>query len=150
MPDRQPDLIAFLRARLDEDAAVIEKPETWTAFDENEPTGTRRVDVDHSIERVVACTRAWRGAHIARHDPARVLREIDAKRRVIDTYAVVSGRSKDLSARRDRLKDRGHDLLMSEMDLETAIHQRDVLASVLRLLALPYDQHPDYREEWKP
>jgi hypothetical protein len=63
------DLVVFMRARLDEDEVLIQAAESWTAFDES-TQGTRRVDVDYSIERVTACTRAWRGVHIARHDPA--------------------------------------------------------------------------------
>ncbi|MFJ7417957.1 DUF6221 family protein [Streptomyces uncialis] len=118
------DLIAFLRARLDEDEALVPAPESWTAFDVNEPTGTRRVDVDHSFERVVACTRSWRGLHIARHDPARVLREVEAKRRALV---------------------RCEEELMAGMERLTHF-----IRQTLWEMTLPYADHPDYREEWRP
>ncbi|WP_051819248.1 DUF6221 family protein [Streptomyces sp. NRRL S-920] len=126
------DLIAFLRARLDEDVAVIVAPETWTAFEENERTGTRRVDVDHSIERVVACTRSWRGDHIARHDPARVLKEIEAKRQIIARY-------EDQAA-----------LLANHMGGILTKYLVQELLEVVRALALSDDDHPDYKESWRP
>ncbi|KND45358.1 DUF6221 family protein [Streptomyces stelliscabiei] len=59
--------------------------------------------------------------HIAVWDPARVLREIDAKRRIVDRYAW--------------LREHG-DTGGTEW--------------VLPLLALPYADRPGYREEWRP
>jgi hypothetical protein len=60
--------------------------------------------------------------HIVRHDPARVLREIDAKRGIlgrVESHAAVMGRD-------------------------------EVHGDLLRLLALPYADRPGYREEWRP
>ncbi|PWG13915.1 hypothetical protein DF268_08600 [Streptomyces sp. V2] len=116
------DLVEFLRARLDEDAELARPGETWTAFDESPSAGTRRVDVDYSFERVVACTRSWRALHIAAHDPARVLREIDAKRRIVARVTY-------------------HADIMG---------WDEVHGDLLRSLALPYADHPDYRKEWRP
>ncbi|MFE2712261.1 DUF6221 family protein [Streptomyces mirabilis] len=65
--------------------------------------------------------RAEDRAHIARHDPARVLREIEAKRRIVDRYAW--------------LREHG---------------DTGGTAWVLPLLALPYADRPGYREEWRP
>ncbi|CBG71888.1 hypothetical protein SCAB_48371 [Streptomyces scabiei 87.22] len=59
---------------------------------------------------------------IAAHDPARVLCEIDAKRRIIAAYENYDREAPEL----------------------------DVPESVLRLLALPYADRPGYREEWRP
>lgn len=121
------DLVQFLRDRLDEEATLAGSGETWTAFDEAPDTGTRRVDVDHSFERVTACTRSWRALHIARHDPARVLADVEAKRRIVEEanlYLCDSGPGCGYRTKH------GH--------------------NVLRLLALPYADHPDYREEWRP
>lgn len=60
-------------------------------------------------------------AHIARHDPARVLAECEAKRRIVG---------------------------------QVERNVRDVtggwLDRILHLLALPYADHPDYRDEWRP
>ncbi|MEX3101221.1 MULTISPECIES: DUF6221 family protein [unclassified Streptomyces] len=132
------DLVEFVRARLDEDAELARSGETWTAFDEAPGVETRRVDVDHSFERVVACTRSWRALHIAEHDPARVLREVDAKRMNLS------------------------ELEASERDMDQAVRDGDTarynalrsgrvaLAGVVRRDATAWADHPDYREEWAP
>ena len=65
--------------------------------------------------------------HMARHDPARVLAECEVKRRIVDL------------AREARETD-GAGYATADA------YMRDVL----RLLALPYAEHPDYRDEWKP
>ena len=127
------DLVQFLQARLDEDAAVAASGESWTAFEEtlfeeSLSGGTRRVDVDHSIERVVACTRSWRALHIARHDPARVLREIDAKRRLLYQF-----------------EHRGNSVRAAVVPSSGGVWD-----DMLRLLALPYADDDDYRPEWRP
>lgn len=77
--------------------------------------------------------------HIARWDPARGLAECEAKRRIVAWCVEVVG-DRDLSnygevgcLRDDR------DALAVTLAVET-----------LRLLALPYAGHPDYREEWRP
>lgn len=122
------DLVQFLRARLDEDEAAIEAPETWTEFDES-TQGTRRVDVDHSFERVVACTRAWRAVHIARHDPARVLAEVDAGRMAIEHYERVVAHSRG---------DDAYVLAVGAVEVQ------------LKVRALPYANHSAYKPEWRP
>lgn len=88
--------------------------------------------------------------HIAAWDPARVLREIDSKRRIIDAYETTVRAVVDLRAARERLSIKGHDTLMTDLDLESAIHKRDALQGVLRLLALPYDDRPGFQESWRP
>ena len=59
--------------------------------------------------------------HMARHDPARVLAECDAKRRIVE-------------------------------ELQRGVEPGDEWTdpTVLKLLALPYADHPDFREEWRP
>lgn len=61
---------------------------------------------------------------LTRMTPQRVLAECDAKRRIV-RYAVSRGQV------RNRIRE-----------------PWDWWA--LRLIALPYSEHPDYREEWKP
>jgi hypothetical protein len=65
--------------------------------------------------------------HIARHDPARVLREVEAKRRIITNE-------------QDRVLEEGPLPERMRDGIET-----DVMA----LLALPYADHPDYQEAWR-
>ncbi|MDQ0758682.1 DUF6221 family protein [Streptomyces canus] len=114
-------LVEFLRARLDEDeATALEAPKgPWhigNAIDPTEPCDLRTFpDV-----RMVADGLNWLVAeHIARHNPARILVEVEAKRRIVD-------------------------------DAWGGPDHQDMWEHHIRLLALPYASHPDYREEWKP
>lgn len=109
------ELVEFLRARLDEDEAVAKeaKPGPWTY--DGSVYATHPVDevVDYSYES---------GEHIARHDPARVLREVEAKR-----------------------------LRLDEIERELADDPTNETTRWLsRVEALPYADHPEYRNEWKP
>jgi len=63
-------------------------------------------------------------------DPARVLREIDSKRQMLDRYEELRAESKKSG-------------LIGDVTEE----YQDFL---LRLLALPYADRPGYREEWAP
>lgn len=145
------DLVAFLRARLDEDEQAALKatdgvadhllPEDRSWAD---PTGalTRQAADWVSAKwlfssRVVAKIEGWNeisisegdtkiAEHIARHDPARVLREVEAKRRIIaELWDLDEGFATDHTAPR-------------------------TAKAVLRLMALPYADHPDYHEDWRP
>lgn len=82
----------------------------------------------------------WRGltmegselaAHIAEHDPARVLREIDAKRELLRRYEAMAADVLVLTS--------GVQEILSE-------YRRVILPS----LALPYADRTGYREEWRP
>jgi len=63
--------------------------------------------------------------HFSRHDPARVLAECEAKRRIVEEYVRI---------------ERG----------DYADSTRWLAEDILALLALPYADHPDYRPEWRP
>jgi hypothetical protein len=65
--------------------------------------------------------------HMARHDPARVLRRVAADRSILDKYRSLPRASLDYR--------------------KGQLHAYDM---VLRLLALPYVQHPDYDPAWRP
>jgi hypothetical protein len=125
------DLVTFLRARIAEDEAAVQvvlgvnvmagikhgKPvPRWVPS----PKGDAGVWDTDGIPRVKFAWARERD-HIVRHDPARVLREIEAKRRIVDRYAW--------------LREHG--------DAGDA-------AWVLPLLAAAYADHPDYRPEWAP
>jgi hypothetical protein len=101
------DLVAFLRARLDEDEQAAR-------------------DGDDACWHIDYCDDEGKRYH-ERFDPARVLREVEAKRRILDEHG--SG-SDSCDA---------HDASMRSIPCDT-----------LLLLALPYADHPDYREEWRP
>lgn len=133
------DLITWLRAQLDDDARVAN--ESWTA--QPEKLDMRRVTVDYSIEFVVACTLAWRGEHIARHDPARVLREVEAKRKIIEEH----GSREVASLDRDNW---GQPFVVCRRCTEGAVRQVVAPCPTLKLLALPFSDRPGYREAWRP
>jgi hypothetical protein len=86
------------------------------------------------------------GEHIARWDPARVLAECEAKRRIVDVYL-------DERSRRDVYQ---RDDARAVEDEEQARRRRSSAARCRGLefavesLALPYADRPDYREEWRP
>lgn len=73
--------------------------------------------------------------HAARHDPARVLREVQAKRAILELANMANG-------------------LDMQVDHEFRVGQRDEAEEpyvgdlILRHLAAVYSDHPDYRKEW--
>ena len=69
--------------------------------------------------------------HIARHDPARVLREVEAKRRIL--YTCDTATRMWLHARTE----------------EYADGVADPGDTILRALASVYADHPDYDPEWR-
>ncbi|WP_326779743.1 DUF6221 family protein [Streptomyces longwoodensis] len=73
--------------------------------------------------------------HIARHDPARVLAEVRAKRMAVDAHSACGTGI-------GRCDDAGN-------GWEDDDGQAGGCAD-LAVLALPFADHPDYREEWKP
>lgn len=82
------DITAFITARLDEDERIARESETqcWrSGFDDKETLSYALVDSEG--EPVVYDEgRPAEGEtrHMARHDPARVLREVEAKRAIVD------------------------------------------------------------------
>jgi hypothetical protein len=93
------------------------------------------------LARIAEDEAAYESAYVAYLDgfpftPTRVLAECEAKRRIVEqckewlSYGPVKSWETD----------RGEDAALSE----------DAAPTVLRLLALPYTNHPDYREEWRP
>jgi hypothetical protein len=122
------DLVVWLRAQLDADAARAEAA----------PCGPWSVDVSGSIVdadggRVIPSVGGARDGHPVRwpegpvvehvvgHDPARVLREIDALRQIVDRYAW--------------LREHG---------------DTGGIGWVLQVLALPYNDRPGYLDSWRP
>ena len=109
------DLVQFLRARLDEDEArarrAIDGPRT--AF----------VSADEDIEPLLFDED---GVFVL---PARVLREVDAKRQILEECEDADRRS-------------------NWPDFDGGVFSG--LDTAVQHLALPYADHPDYREEWRP
>lgn len=115
------ELVQFLRARYAEEA------EAARAAADRESDWWWGPDAETAAER-----------HIARHDPARVLRDIEAKRQLVGVHhaeliEVVNA---------DREERSGY--WCAECDGET------FPCRTLRLLASVYADHPGYRVEWRP
>lgn len=147
-------LVAFLRACLDEDeqTARAATPGPWVSGSGN----------DHLVETVVygqavwpsgnlthACDTEYSGrripnaAHIARHDPARVVADVDAKRRVIDLHSPVTLRGGAGAKYFDTTT-------VCRSCEPPQFPEHAFPCPTLRLLALPYREHPDYQPEWAP
>lgn len=121
------DLVEFLRARLDEDEQVARRAgETFGQIGE---TG---VIVATEGDRAEECASAnWAGIaeHIVRHDPARVLREVTAKRELLAYCERAMAHEDPLT------RDRAGEVAMA--------------AITVTYLASAYGDHSDYREEWR-
>ena len=103
------------------DAAVEVDVENWNLVS-GEGTFETQVVYDEGAPTL------FQAEHIARWDPARVLAECEAKRRIVEMQAA---------------NDEGRH--------QVGFHFRaQTIERVLRLLALPYMDHPDYDEAWRP
>jgi hypothetical protein len=142
------ELIDLLRAQLDEDERVARAADVkqgdpdWrvspVAITAGEHFTVRSVRDSRPIARVqrldgdddepaAILDGAATAEHIARWDPARVLAEVDAKRRILDEHAP------------DR---QGYCPTCNDNTVEAPCH-------TVRLLALPMADRPGYLEEWR-
>lgn len=159
-------LIEFVTARLDEDEAAAKLmakyyPPPWNVYDRG---WMARVYGGDPFWEVIQLEQGpWTDndtpplgeiiEHVALHDPARVLREVAAKRALLaditaekhlvvdsDPYYTCLAATEE----RDDGKSWGHEKGGTDCNcgLDERVEQR------LRLLAAPYSDHPDYREEW--
>lgn len=72
--------------------------------------------------------------HMARHDPARVLRDVEAKRRILAAYSwALDHRHED-----------------EETGYWVAKGGRSTLLDTLHVLAAVWSDHPDYDPSWSP
>ena len=115
------DLIAFLNARLDED--------------ESRARATMRMGAPPWSE-VGRGERIPEMAHIERHSPARVLREIEADRELLRRYV-------DMARNADERRAEGHPSPAVE-------NMRDAFYVAVLIRAAVHNDHPDYMQEWKP
>jgi hypothetical protein len=142
------DLVAWLKRQLDDDERVAREASEppWVveraSVMHSGPSASRHPDGQRLGRTVVASVGAWDlgvptaadAEHIARWDPARVLAEIEAKRRILDDYAILVG-----AIRRVDDVD-GNRLLYA---------RREARESDIRWLAQPYTDRPGWREEWR-
>lgn len=136
------DLTDFLLARIAEDEAIAREatPGQWYVDDTYgtvtaAPFTSARLAYDRTADEdcwvIPESSDSGVGshnlAHIARHDPARVVAECEAKRRIVAAHTE-----------------------WDENDWQSPAYFSAPMDLVLALLALAYADHPDYREEWKP
>lgn len=130
------DLLDFIRARLDEDEAAAREShyegQRWLTEEE----GVHRWPED---ELVHMADRKADARHIARHDPARVLREVEAKWHIVRDYERAARACSDATG--SELDSRGYASMCGA---------RDALRAACAALAAAWSDHPDYRKEWAP
>jgi len=142
------DLAAFLLARVAEDEAVAVAAggEAWVDMTEETSDGENAyftIETGHvaypdsrRVAEVVQFSDLGRAEadHIARHDPARILAECEAKRAIVERRPAIGLPGRDLH----------HDALAAVH--EEVDRQRDY---VFRHLALPHADHPDFDPAWR-
>ncbi|WP_405636977.1 DUF3825 domain-containing protein [Streptomyces sp. NBC_00117] len=147
------DLVQWLGEQLDEDERIA-----WAAGGNvwrRQEYPSDAVAIYASNGEGVVYDEGWpsegQAEHIVEHDPARVLREIDAKRQVVSLYAEAVEAHAALRARMREVVDSDPDgfwrLHRQESEL---IETESRIRPVVRLVALPYADRPGYREEWRP
>ncbi len=121
------DLVEFLRGRLDEDEAVAQA--AAVLWDDGNWT---EVEADPY-------------AHAQRHDPARVLREVAAKRAILDAHGWHTGHHHGNDGPRRCL------VCITDQEDYADMWLSDLWPCLtVRHLAAVYSGHPDYRTQWKP
>lgn len=140
------DITEFIRARLDEDEqtarATTEDTEAgrWSIDPYQADWATYIVDAHgHTVAPYEAGSPTEQvAAHIARHDPDRVLRGVEAKRRLIAGH-IPGPEQPDPDGEEGDTWRRcyGHEYVSYP-------------CSDLRDVASEWSDHPDYRQEWAP
>jgi len=151
------DLVTWLRTQIDEDEqqaqqAARDTAPKWYRYeryimsaDPHPAPSSDEADLYIAMDGTEATME-----HMARHDPARVLAEVEAKRRILDRYeeaAAEHGRVEQLGPFADIHQG------MDPDEYEQLVHglwmRAQALAEVARLLALPYAGRDGWREEWR-
>lgn len=149
------NIAEFLTARLDEDEDIAKEAKgdyaqsttsgEWTHINDHpDPDQHQRIvdafgytvhgDFDHDVDS----DPWWTLPHIARHDPARVLREVAAKRQLLEWCAAVTE----------------HFDWATLNQPGSLLHDPNARATntatlAMQAMATPYADHPDYQEGWK-
>jgi hypothetical protein len=148
--DTDPRLIGFLRNRYEETwriavAACGGGKGVWAQADPDRYEGRIVNDRGEVVTHDEGAPHEHEARHIAANDPARVLADINAKRRILELY-------REERTRRDIYES---DEARAEEDDEQATRRRSAAARTrglemaIEILALPYALHPDYDEEWR-
>jgi hypothetical protein len=150
-------LTDFLLARIAEDERVTREAAEWAVGPWYVERGESGVFASARVP-VVFDPRGYTGNarthldHIARHDPARVLAECEAKRRIVERLAQAerlfqANSEKHAEASRGGLDNQGQITALRTHGWELG-GRRDALRYVVDVMAAVYADHPDYRDEW--
>jgi hypothetical protein len=144
-------IVEFLTARLDEDEATANRAINPVP---RQPTDSRNWSVEEFVPSEEGAVPAvtWvsdqeemgvaqvngdaKAVHIARHDPARVLADVAAKRAIIEWHAV-----------RRTARDARDPEEQATVDICWCGYDRP--CATLRHLAAPYADHPGYDPTWR-
>ncbi|MFH8926376.1 DUF6221 family protein [Streptomyces pristinaespiralis] len=147
------DLVKFLRARLNEVEARVralpDGPWEWKTFDDSGsdalvgPDGTVLCSGDAEGYKSWIDRHEAFDAYLQDIQPARVLAEVETKRHLLDEHQEGTLGCAVCAAPEDFDED-------SEGNAEWSRAAKWWPCPTLRLLALPYADHPDYLEEWRP
>ena len=160
-------LVAFLKARLDDDEQAARATDDtlgqrnlrWSTRPEGEAFSKVVANGHYDVARKLTPAD---GAHIARQDPARTLREVEAKRLLLDAALAdrhhISGDQYEACPRTTAadgldaktlaaLEALNEERLQEDGDEPECSCGRDArVRRTLELLALPYSDHPGYEE----
>jgi hypothetical protein len=128
------DIADFLRARYAERRAIAEaaSPGPWHVNAEaDEVLAEDGITVCDGFALSGRQLRATT-EHIAAHDPEDVLADLDAKLAIVTAYETAAAFYNDPANR------------------HLPAGEAHGLRTALRLLAVPFAQHPDYQEDWRP
>jgi Family of unknown function (DUF6221) len=146
------DLVAFLTARLDEDEAMAAATPgigfqaqglAWHEVDPDRQAGRIEDDCGYVVVYDEGAPTADQAAHIARHDPARVLREVAFKRTILAGHYPGATWAHDAP---EGLKICAGE----EGDGDTWQMATRWPCPEIRALAAVWSDHPEWRPEWAP
>jgi uncharacterized protein DUF6221 len=126
------DIAEFIAARLAEDeaAAKAAAPGPWE--------GSLYVGAP-GVGIILQARHFEDGEHVVRHDPVRVLREVEAKQRIVNDYRRTARACRDVTGA--EIDSRGYAAMTGA---------RYALRAACTALAATWSGHPDFRDEWKP
>jgi hypothetical protein len=138
-------LAAFYAARLDEAEAAAkacQSPSPWKAATHEAFSVIVKDGAGDALIYDEGTPSLEEAAHIARHDPARVLRDVAAGRAILAEYDEAAQSPYDLPEGVSEGRD--------DDERERDAYLIDVLDGVVRHLAAVHSDHPDYDPGWAP
>lgn len=153
-------IVEFLTARLDEDEAVARAcgvgiRDTWHTIEWYDGQFDGRLTVSVDVHGIAGTPITSRGAllradgvHIARHDPARVLAEVKAKRAIVQAHACVWLVDQWVEVAPGQRR-RGELRVCRACEPVSGFMTDQWPCLTVKLMAAPYDRHPDYDPAWR-